>query len=181
MRKHLVVFLGIVGLALIIAGPASSAPVPKLRTFGTGEVTLTGTDAATIVNESGEYGGVYVPGKAQSGLPVAQASFSFRNDGGDIAGGAPRLSIPIDDPTTGPTNDAYAFIDLYWCGGAQGDTTTEVSTDSATCVVWYDGVSYANWSAFATAHPDFRIARGRDAFVIADQPGTYRVADVDLT
>jgi hypothetical protein len=180
MRKRLVVFLGIVGLVLVIAGPAFSAPVSKLRTFGTGEVTLTDTDSATIVNDSGEYGGVYVPGKAQSGLPLAEASFSFRNAGGAIAGAAPRLSIPIDDPSTGPTTDAYAFIDLYWCGGAEGDTT-EVSTGSATCVVWYDGVSYANWSAFAIAHPDFRIARGRDAFVIADQPGTYLVAAVDLT
>jgi hypothetical protein len=180
MRKRFVVFLGIVGLVLVISGPASSAPVPKLRTFGTGDVTLTGTHAATIVNDSGEYGGVYVPEKAQSGLPLAQASFSFRNDGGDIAGGAPRLSIPINDPSTGPTIDGYAFIDLFWCGGAGGDTT-EVSTDSATCVVWYDGVSYPNWRAFATAHADFRIARGRDALVVADQPGTYMVAAVDLT
>jgi hypothetical protein len=56
-----------------------------------------------------------------------------------------------------------------------------VSTEAPTCVVWYEGVNYANWDAFANAHPQYRIARGRDAFVIADQPGTYRVDEVDLT
>jgi hypothetical protein len=178
--KRLLVFIGLMVVVLVGSGPASSGPVGKLRTFGTGEVTLTGADSATIVNGSGEYGGVYVPGKAQSGRPLAQASFSFRNDQGGIAGGAPRLSIPINEPSTGPTVDAYAFIDLFWCGGAADDTTL-VSTEAPTCVVWYEGVSYENWEAFANAHPQYRIARGRDAFVIADQPGTYRVDEVDLT
>jgi hypothetical protein len=178
--KRFLVFIGLMAVVLVGSGPASSGPIGKLRTFGTGEVELTSADSATIVNGSGEYGGVYVPGKAQSGRLLSQADFSFRNDGGDIAGGAPRLSIPINEPSTGPTVDSYAFIDLFWCGGAAGDTTL-VSTDSATCVVWYAGVSYANWDAFASAHPQYRIARGRDAFVIADQPGSYAVDAVDLT
>jgi len=178
--KRFVVFLGVVAALLMVAVPASSAPVEKLRAFGTGDVTLVGDDGATIVNDAGEYGGVYVPGKAQSGELLADVTYSFTNAGGDVAGGAPRLSIPIDDPSTGPTLDAYAFIDVANCGGLTGGTTL-VSTESVTCPVFYGDASYANWAAFAAAEPTFRIARGRDAFVIADQPGSYAVSNVVLT
>jgi hypothetical protein len=176
--KRVLVFLGVVALSTTLAGPAWSDPVQRLRTFGTGLVTVTGDDV-TIENESGQYGGVYISSKSQSGKLLADAVFSFRNDGGDIAGGAPRLSIPIDDPATEETLDGYAFLDVYWCGGAAGDQTV-VSTELANCVVWYGSASYANWDAFAAANPTFRISPGHIPFVIADWEGSYAVTDVTL-
>jgi hypothetical protein len=176
--KRVLVLLGVVALSTALAGPAWSDPVQRLRTFGTGDVTVT-DGVVTIVNDVDEYGGVYVSSKSQSGKPLADASFSFRNAGGDIAGGAPRLSIPIDDPATEETLDGYAFLDVYWCGGMAGDTTL-VSTESESCVVWYGSTSYANWDAFAEANPTYRIAPGHIPFVIADWPGSYAVTDVTL-
>lgn len=154
-------------LMLALASFASGAAPAALKSFGEGSVvTVTGSKSATIENDAGEYGGVYVNGKSLNGKLIGKTSFSFTATG-DIAGGAPRFSIPIND------SSAYAFLDVANCGSGV------VSTDNAACKVFYGAESFANWAAFATAHPDYKIGSAIP-FVIADQPGTYNVTGIDL-
>jgi hypothetical protein len=157
-----------------LAGTATAAPTSKLRTFGTGEVALTAT-GATLTNDPGEYSGVYLASKSRSGKRIASIHFSFEYSGA-VAGGAPRFSIPLDTDRNGSL-DGYAFLDALNCGN---DGT--VSTDAADCAVFLNFSSdwFVNWDAMVAAHPTWRIAPGKVPFVIADQPGTYVVTDVDL-
>ena len=154
--------------ALTLAGTSGAAPGGRLRTFGTGEVT-TADNNATIVIDVGEFGGVFQQGKSQGGTLLGQAVFSFTSRG-DVAGGAPRFSIPINDGAFDPNTD-YAFIDAAGCGATVGEnpdgTATLVSTQNPACHVNFHGVDYANWTVFANANPTFRIAKDIP-FVIAD-------------
>ena len=151
-------------------------------------MTITGSDSATIDNEAGQYGGVYVNAKKARARPCRAVDFSFTATG-SIAGGAPRFSIPIDDqaiPGTkdftfdygqGPVQDvAYAFLDVANCGSGT------VSTQSETCPVSLNaGGSWANWDAFAAANPTYRIASGDNrAFAVLGRGGTYNVDDIVL-
>jgi hypothetical protein len=158
--------------SLAIAVPAMAAPPTKLLTFGNGDVTIS-DGTVTLANDPAEYSGVYLNSRSQSGKPLHAVSFSF-NYSGDVAGGAPRFSIPIDTDGNG-TVDGYAFIDAINCG-----LTGTVSTESSTCMVFFGSETFANWDAFAAAHPDYRIAPGSIPFIIADQPGTYTITDIDL-
>jgi hypothetical protein len=144
----------------------------QLQAFGTGTVVITSADSATIVNTTGQYGGVFLNSKSQSAKPLNAVSFSFVSTG-DVAGGAPRFSIPID---SGSTTVMYAFLDVLGCGYAAGI----VSTDLANCHVNFNSVDYANWDAFAAANPTYRIAPGFIPFIIADEPGSYAVNSIDL-
>ncbi len=155
-------------LALTIPAAASGG---DLRTFGTGDATV--ADASvTLVNGSGEYSGAYLSSRNASAKPIGSVSFSF-DYSGDIAGGAPRFSIPVT--TDGDkAEEGYAFLDAINCG----DTGT-VSTDSPTCTVFFGSEVFANWAAFVAAHPTYRIPPAGIPFVIADQPGTYVLTNVD--
>src|SRR6266852_5844150 len=142
----------------------------QLQDFGTGTVTI-GTDgtSATIVNLSGQFGGVYFQSKTQSGMPLSAVSFSFVSTGFET-GGAPRFSIPIN--TTGAAGGlgsvaGHAFIDAQGCGGPPPVT---VSTLSPTCGVNFQSVEYTNWSTFAGLFQSYRIAQGHFPFIIADEP-----------
>ena len=174
----------LVGLTMAAVGAigfgsvAVSASPTKLQTFGTGMVTITGVDSATIVNDAGEYGGVYVNAKNQGNKPLNAVGFSFVSTG-DVAGGAPRFSIPIDTGGGRGTVEGYAFLDAAGCGGVSGGSTT-VSTDSPTCAVNFDSVDYPNWAAFAATNPTYRIAAGAIPFIISDQAGSYAVDSIDL-
>jgi hypothetical protein len=158
--------------ATAFAGTAVAAS--RLQSFGTGDVTIDG-DAATLINEAGEFSGVYLKSRSQSGKPLAAVHVSFDYEG-STAGGAPRFSIPLD---TGATESVtpYAFVDALNCG-----STGTVDTDASNCQVFlnFSNESFANWDAFAAAHPTWRIAPGSIPFIIADQPGTYEISNVDL-
>lgn len=71
--------------------------------------------------------------------------------------------------------EGYAFLDAINCGN-----TGTVSTTSAACAVFFGSESFANWAAFAAAHPTYRIPAASIPFVIADEPGTYEITDIDL-
>jgi hypothetical protein len=182
-------------LALSAAGllalPAAAAP--QLETFGTGQVTTSGgtvTITNTIVNDpvwgvGPSYGGVYLKSRSLSSK-LADVEVSFRSTG-DVAGGAPRFSIPIDDRDPA-TKDTYAFLAPDRCGGASGQSTV-VSTELANCIVDLNGnfaaslagASYANWDAFVAANPTFRVQPGGIPIIIADGAvGTYVVTDIVL-
>ena len=177
MKRFLVVLMVAAVAAIGFGSIAASASANKLQTFGTGTVTITGSDSATIVNGAGEYGGVYINSRSQSHKLLSAVSLSFVSTG-DVAGGAARFSIPVN--TDGGSSVAgYAFMDAPGCGGASGDTTM-VSTDLANCRVNFASVDYANWDAFTAANPTYRIAPGAIPFIIADQPGNYAVSSIDL-
>jgi hypothetical protein len=173
MKKRYVVA---VALAAGLTAATTASAAPSLRSFGTGDVTLEG-DSATIVNETGEYGGVYLPSR---NLPssLAGVHMSFVSTG-DVAGGAPSIRIPISSDGDA-TWDFYVTLAVDRSGGAPGERTT-VSTESATSIVDINtGGSYPNWDAFVEANPTWRLARNADAFLIADWEGIYQVEDIVL-
>jgi hypothetical protein len=168
--RRLSPWLALIAIAAL-AVPTMAAN-PKLLTFGTGDVTLTGPDSATIVNLADEYGGVYLNSRSQSAKPLAQVVFSFVS-AGDVGGGAPRFSWPVDTDRNG-TVDGYAFLDVNNCGGPV------VSSDNPACITYFGSEVFPNWAAFATAHPTYRSAPGAIPFIIADVPGSYAVEDIVL-
>lgn len=167
-------------LALVtFAGVASAAPAPHLSTFGDGEVTVVGS-SASLVNDDGEYSGVYIKPrklnklmKAPGARRLANIHFSFKSHG-NTGGGAPRFSIPLN---TGTGETPYAFLDVNGCG------TNVVSTDDDTCRVFINtGGEFDNWDALVAAHPTWRIrTKVAVPFIIADVPGTYILSNIDLT
>jgi hypothetical protein len=175
MKRFLVGLMVAAVAAIGFGSVAASASANKLQTFGTGTVTITGADSATIVNGPGEFGGVYINSKSQNHKPLGEVSFSFVSTG-DVTGGAPRFSIPIDTDGVGGTVEGYAFLDVLGCGYSTG----MVSTELPNCHVNFQSVDYANWDAFAAANPTYRIARGAVSFIIADEPGSYAVNSIDL-
>lgn len=171
-------------LLLTLASVAGAAPGPKLQTFGTGEVTVgtVGGASATIINDAGEFGGVFVSSKTQGSKALDKVVFQFTNRG-DVAGGAPRFSIGIDTDNRANTNNGFAFLDAAGCGATVGPNTTTatlVSTQNPACAVNFGGTDYANWDAFAAANPTYRTNPGGTPFIIADQPGSYSVTDIVL-
>jgi hypothetical protein len=157
--------IALVALATF-AGVASAAPV-TFQKFGDGNVTITAT-GAKLNNDAGEYSGIYVKSKSLNNKPLANVHVSFMSTG-DVAGGAPRFSIPLN---TG----SYAFLDVNNCG-----TPGVVSSDDATCQVFINtGGSFANWAAMAAAQPTWRVSKTAVPFIIADVAGNYEVSNVDL-
>jgi hypothetical protein len=171
LSPALALLVGLV-LAIALAGVSTAAP-SKYRTFGTGEVSF-GGGTATLANDSGEYSGIYLRGKPLSARRLSGVHISFRSTG-DTAGGAPRFSIPLN---TGHTESVtpFAFLDVNNCGGPV------VSTDDPDCKVFlnFSSESFDNWDDLVATHPSWRVTRRGIPFIIADQPGTYRVSNIDL-
>jgi hypothetical protein len=183
--KKAVVVVGMVAAVAVMASAAFGAV--SLKTFGTGEVTVAGKDGSaekkagmvTIENDAGEYGGVYHGASGQTRLPKVKLSFTSN---GDVQGGAPRWSIPVN--TDGDRDaEGYAFIDAANCGAQVGDNPTNiatlVSTKNADCKVFYGSDTYANWAEFAAANPASRLAPA-PAFIIADAQGDYSVSNITI-
>ena len=176
MRKAITLTLALVALSAVAF--AGIAVASDLHTFGTGVVTAK-KGVVRIVNDTGEYGGIYKGGKKWT--PLASVAYSFVSSG-DVVGGAPRWSIPIDTDGVKKSVEGYAFIDAAGCGATVGDnptsTPTLVSTTSANCKVFYSGdnTQYANWAAFAAAFPTAKLGQAL-SFVIADAAGDFTVTD----
>jgi hypothetical protein len=170
--------IGTAALMTFTAGSAWAAEPQSLQKEGTGEVVITSGNSATITNDPGEYGlvitksnyGKLVKGRPSSRL-IGDADFSFVSSG-TVTGGAPRFSIPIDTNGDG-SEDGYAFLDVNGCNGS-----TLVSTESATCKVYYTTEVFANWDAFVAAHPTYRVIGF--PFIIADQAGRYVITNIDV-
>jgi hypothetical protein len=162
---------------IAIAGTAIAAP--KLLTFGPASVR---TDVGTVTIDTsgaGSYGGVYLNSRSMSGKFITTVDFSFVSTG-YVTGGAPRFSIPIDTNDDGIV-DGYAFLDAANCGATSGNRMV-VGTGNSDCDVYFGGEGFANWGAFAAAHPTYRIAPGAIPFIIADIPSTmlYEISEIDL-
>jgi hypothetical protein len=178
MRLKSLVVIAALAALLALAG-TSGAAGGKLKCFADSPATcvLNTASSATLDTTSGSDAGVYLSnGKSTNGTPLAGVDFSFTyfcantiDLSSCIAGGAPRWSIPINTDSNSKTTEGYAFLDASGClnGGTQpsGGALT-VSTALATCPVNFAG-DYANWGAFADAHPTYTIS-GDFPFVIAD-------------
>jgi hypothetical protein len=178
MKKWIFTALAVSALALPVVAFAGADPTGgALRTFGTGDVKIKGW-SATIKNDLGEYGGVYRKnGPKKAGLD--QVKFKFKTNG-DVQGGAPRWSIPID--TNGDqSQDGYAFIDAANCGATvgtnDGKDVTTVSTKNPDCKVFFGPGTWDNWAEFAANNPSYRVAKKDIPFIIADVQGDYHVYD----
>ena len=189
MRHYLIGAIALVVLALGSVALAAPGSGNRLYCFsGTEDGGSNGTctlaaDGAVLNTNDGDtdpnnnYAGVYVGNSKLEGLLIGEVEkLSFSYSGGPVVGGSPRLSIPIDQNGDG-TTEAYAFVDAVGCNDGQG---TVDAIGDASCLVSYGGVTYANWDAFVAANPAYRIASNRVAFVIADQPGSFTITDVEL-
>jgi hypothetical protein len=169
-------------LMLALASLAGAAPAQKLQTFGTGEVSVAGASATIVLSDANQYGGVYLNSKSQGGKTLNQVTFGFISKR-DVQGGAPRFSLPIDDPATALKGDGFAFIDAANCGAlvGPGTATQKVTTENPDCKVFYGDQSFANWATFADANPTLITTPGAIPFIIADgTAGTYAVSDIVL-
>lgn len=188
--RRLSILLALVA-SLAVVGAASAAP-NRLRTEvdGTAQaVVFSSTSAGLVVsgNDNGVgYAAVYTNAKSPAGKLLIEVDMGFIiSAGGTVAGGAPRLTIPIDFNGDG-VYDVFASLDAASCGGTvvNGLLTSSVlvSTTIATCGVNLNpGGSYANWDAFAAANPTYRIAKGQQAFIIADWgPTNVTLTGIDL-
>ena len=142
-----------------------------------------GAEINTMVQgANGSYAGVYpATNHIRGRLITGVVNLNFSYAGGPHVGGAPRLSIPIDEAGTPGTGwDAFAFMDAPGCNdGDEFVGRVEGRTD-ASCLVSYDGVDYPNWAAFRTAHPGARIATNAITFIIIDQPAHYVIWRVQI-
>lgn len=167
---------------VLASGAATAGRVKpgKTRCFSDGEASTCAInrDAANLTVYSGGYAGIYLNEKQSAKRNLASVHYSFTANGG-VAGGAPRLSIPININGGAGLPDGYAFLDVAGCGG-MANTTVTVSTGDANCHVNFLGNDYDNWADLAAAFPAARPSPAALAFVIADQPGTYTIYNVDL-
>jgi len=173
-------------IALIIAAVAAAALATSAYAGTIGlkpladsnaKVTVTGNSAHIVVNPGDGGGVVYIKTKFKnlSSKKLSKLVYSFVSSG-DVQGGAPRWSIPIDWDNDPKTAEGYAFIDAPNCGATAG-VPTLVSTSNPDCKVYFDGTPYKNWTAFIKAHPDYKLSK-RAAFIIADVPGDYEVSEI---
>jgi len=176
MRRAIVLVaaLAAVGVASIASAAGGGG---SFRTFGGGDVVTQG-DRAMFLITPGKHAAVWEKSKS---MPVGKVHFSMVSYG-DVQGGAPRFSIPLDTDGVRATVESYAFLDAANSGGVVGDnptnTPTVVSTELAGSKVFINtGGEYANWAALVAAHPTWRTAKS-PAFVIADVPGDYHVKDI---
>lgn len=88
--------------------------------------------------------------------------------------GAPRVSLPIE--TGSGTSAFYAFIAAFYCNDGAGLVD---ALNDPTCTIFAGSESFSSWGALLAAHPDWRVGPNLP-FVIADETGTWTVADVQL-
>src|SRR4051812_27686686 len=165
--KRLSVLLALLAATSAVAATTAfagggDATAGSLATFGTGKVTIKGW-SAKIVTEAGQHGGIYRTDPVKV-ADLGQVKFKFKSDG-DVQGGAPRWSIPIDTDGNRKTTEGWAFFGAANCGATVGPNpqhvVTTVSTSNSSCKVFFSTVSgsksesFDNWSAFAAAHPDY--------------------------
>jgi hypothetical protein len=170
---------------------AAFANAPLIAFGDDGTVTIDGNSATIHLDASGgefgiEYGGVSVRAQALGNKAIGNVAASFWSTG-DVAGGAPRLNIPIDNDGDRMW-DYWAVLDAANCGGTS-DVPVLVSTTNPDCQVYFLGAEapasmYADWSAYAAGNPTHRVASKGDnstPFIIADgTPGDYAIEAIDL-
>lgn len=145
--------------------------------------TLDGAEINTFVQgPNGSYAGVFQPQNFIKGrLLTGVVNLNFSYAGGPHVGGAPRLSIPIDENNNG-TWEHFAFMDAPGCNDGDEFVGRVEGRADNTCLVNYNGVDYANWTAFKNAptHAGWRIATNAITFIIIDQPAHYVIWRIQI-
>lgn len=137
-----------------------------------GTATLNNVDADT--DPFNNCSGLYLQNSNLDGKTLGTVNkLSLSYTGVSTAGG-PRISLPID--TDGGGTDFYAFISTFYCNDGAGHLNS--LTDS-TCTIFAGNESFATWAALLAAHPTWRVG-GNLPFIIADDPGSWTVSDVQL-
>jgi hypothetical protein len=181
MPRRFLILVGASVAALTTLVAVAGAGSNTILTFADNGATVTQPDAtsAYIVVGAGQDGGVYQDKFNSQKLSKVKLAFV---SSGDVQGGAPRWSVPIDTNKDSKTTEGFAFMDAAGCGATVGvnpaHVPTLVSTASPTCAVNFQSVDYANWAAFAAANPDFKTSKADVTFVIADVPGNYFISGV---
>lgn len=171
--------------ALMISGAAMAGTDSgnRLKTFGTGDITIEG-GIVTLTNGAGEYSGVYMPSWAQGYSPeltrIGAMSFDVH---GTVNASSPRISLPLDVDADGDT-DGWAYLSAFYCTGSGAATTGWFTADftSSSCLIYtsFGGAPYAGLDALAAAYPDARVAADNYVFVILDDPGTVQISNVEI-
>jgi hypothetical protein len=184
--RRLAFIVALCAAALSITSFATAAG-GKLRCFADSPAScvLSSATAATLDTTGGGDAGVFLTnGKSTNGTSLQNVDFSFAYSCSTatdftscVGGGAPRWAIPIDTNGNSKTTEGYAALDANGCG----DTGT-VNTALATCAVNFLSVDYANWDAFAAAHPTYTISSALP-FVISDAQtsGPIHISNVRVT
>ena len=168
---------------------STAAPSNRLTCFdgasegvGNGVCKLI-SNGATLKNPNDgmSYSGVYVQGDKLQGkalTAVKNLSFHFTRA---VAGGAPRFSLAIDSDGDG-AYDFFAFADPNGCGSmaTQSGVVNIITKGVANpnCQINANGATYANYTALEAAYPGAKYATDQVSFIIADQPGSFRVTQV---
>jgi hypothetical protein len=164
---------------LMFASAATAASKGKAKCFSDGtSACVVSRDVVNLTVYSGGFAGLYLNRKPDPRRNLASQVFAFTANG-SVAGGAPRLSIPINLSGVGGTVDGYAFLDVAGCGGQASNPAT-VSTSDANCHVNFMNVDYDNWAELAASFPNARVSLGGIPFIVADQPGSYSIYNIDL-
>lgn len=109
---------------------------------------------------------------AMAGVEVGHANFSFSYECLDVnnclAAGSPQLAIPFEE---NGTFGGYVYVDALGCSYTSDQEVMHTVSTANPCLVTEsgNGITDANWSVFASAHPTARIANRR-WYVIAGQP-----------
>jgi hypothetical protein len=204
---------GVIAAGLLVSGVAFAAPSPhapatapgqnKIQCFdGTtdggfgGVCTLNSSGAkgsATLNNSdsnaNGDYSGVFIGATTITGQTlgnITQLGYTYSGtvtpNPGDLS-----LNVPVDTNNDG-LNDAYLFIDAFYCPGNGG--VVDVIHDT-NCGIFVNNVEYSNWAALVAANPTWKVTNAGDAFtgtlpfVIAERtpsegPAIWTVSNVTL-
>lgn len=184
--------LAALGLGLVAAPADAAVKQNQLVCFdgasegvGNGVCKLNARGAVLTNPADGDYSGVYIPNDHLSGVAlgaVKNLSFHYTKD---VAGGAPRFSLAIDSDGNG-TNDFFAFADANGCGstapksGVVNVVSNHVANPNCQITTNNGGGTFADYTDFVAAYPGAKYATDQVSFVISDQPGTYRLAQVKL-
>jgi hypothetical protein len=181
---------GPVGEMRAAASPVAGTAGNKLQCFdgetegfGNGVCTLT-DDGATLFNAAaGDYSGVYIANSNLEGKKlntINKLAFSYASATGDVSGGSPRITFPIDLNGDGLWDD---FVSADAVGCTDGDAfsgTVDVINDPTCQVSLNGGGTYESWAAFVAAYPTATVATDAISFIIADQPGSFTITNVQL-
>ena len=123
-----------------------------------GPATLDNTDT----NPAGDYAGVFIQNTTITGQTLGNITQLGYNYTGNISPlpGDLSLNVPVDTNGDG-LNDAYLFIDAFYCPGTAG--VVDVINDSV-CGIFVNGTEYANWAALVAAHPTWMVSATGDGF-----------------
>lgn len=189
-RISTAVFALAVGGATVLGFSVSANAAPETKANqlscfegGGGDCTRNGGNDFTLANPVlDDYSGVHISQRGFVGKHFSELSLGFSYDG-DTSGGSPRFSIPVLE-SDGP-RDGYVFIDAASCNDLDGHVAPRTTTACAVSGYYFeaDGTVveqfyYSSYDAFLAGEGDPTVFA--TPFVVADQPGTVRVFDIQF-